>query len=162
MVLLIGVRPKPGFGHFEVPPWVKFSKFWPEETSDLHANGPESFPPGFFTTFWRAMAGNYESVFLTIMRPNGAFDRYATKTRVRSFWGATMSQIFEILTWRDFGSLCQWSRKFPSWIFYHFLADYGWKLQIGLFDRRATKIYVGSIWSLWDQERPQKSTTSGG
>ncbi len=86
MVLLIGVRPKPGFSHFEVRPWVKFLKFWPEETSDLYSNGPESFPPGFFTPFWRPTAGNYELVFLTIVRPNGTFDRRATKIYVRSFW----------------------------------------------------------------------------
>ncbi len=47
--------------------------------------GPESFPPGFFTSFWRLMAGNYESVFLTVMRPNGAFDQRATKIYVWSF-----------------------------------------------------------------------------
>ncbi len=46
----------------------------------------ESFSPGFFTPFWRAMAGNYESVFLTIMRPNGTFNRRATKIYVWSFW----------------------------------------------------------------------------
>ncbi len=40
-------------------------------------------------------------VFLTVVRPNGAFDRRATKACFWSFWGATMSQIFEILTCRD-------------------------------------------------------------
>ncbi len=53
MVLLTNVRPKPGFGPFEVRPLVKFSKFLPGETSDLYANGPESFPPRFFTHFGR-------------------------------------------------------------------------------------------------------------
>ncbi len=77
MVLLTGVRPKPGFRHFEVRPWVKFSKFWPGETSDLYANGSESFPPGFFTPFWGPMAGNYESVFSTGVQQI---------IYVRSFW----------------------------------------------------------------------------
>ncbi len=79
MVLLTGVRPKLWFGHFEVRPRVKFLKFLLGETSDLYVNGPESFPPGFFTHFWCATAGNYESVFLTIVRPDGAFDRRVTR-----------------------------------------------------------------------------------
>ncbi len=70
---------------------------------------------------------------------NRFFDRRATKTWVRSFWGATMGQIFEILTWRNFGPLRQWSRKFPSRIFHSFWAPHSQKLQIGLSDRRATK-----------------------
>ncbi len=44
-----------------------------------------NFPPGFFTPFWRPAAGNYESVFLIVVRPIGAFDRRATKIYVRSF-----------------------------------------------------------------------------
>ncbi len=84
MVLLNGVRPKPGFGPFEVRPWIKFSKFWPGETSDLYANGPKSFLPGFFTYFRRPMAKitdrsfwplcdqNLCLVFLTIVRPEKA------------------------------------------------------------------------------------------
>ncbi len=61
MVLLTGVRPKPGFGPFEMRPWVKCSKFWPGETSDLYTNGPGNFSPGFFTHFGRPTAENYES-----------------------------------------------------------------------------------------------------
>ncbi len=76
------------------------------------------------------------------------FDRLVIKTWVRSFWGATMNQIFEILTWRDFVPLHQWSRKFPSRIFYPFLALHGWKLQIVLFDLRATKC---CFWPACDQ-----------
>ncbi len=51
MVHLTSVRPKPRIGHFEVRLWVKFSKFWPEKTSDLYVNGPECFPPWFVTKF---------------------------------------------------------------------------------------------------------------
>ncbi len=83
MVILTGVRPKPGFGHFEVRPWVKFLKFWPGETSDLYANGPESSPPGFFTPFWDPMAGNYESGFLTGLRQMMLF----TNVRPKSMFG---------------------------------------------------------------------------
>ncbi len=86
MVLLTGVWPKPGFGPFVMRLWVKFSKFWPGETSNLYTNSLESFPPRFFTYFGRPTTKNYESVFLTIVRPAGAFDQRATKTRVRSFW----------------------------------------------------------------------------
>ncbi len=84
-MLLTGVRPKPGFGPSEVRTWVKFSKFQPGKTSDLYANGPESFPPGYFTHFGCPTSKNYESLNLTVVRPNGALDRYATKTWVRSF-----------------------------------------------------------------------------
>ncbi len=87
MVLLTDMRPKPWFGPFVVRPWVKFSKFWPEKTSDLYVNGHESFPPEFFTHFGRPTTENYESVFLTVVPPNSAFDRRATKTWIRSFWG---------------------------------------------------------------------------
>ncbi len=69
MVLSTSVWLKPGFRHFEVRLRIKFSKFWPGETSDLYANGPESFPPGFFPSFWHPTAGNYESLFLTGVRP---------------------------------------------------------------------------------------------
>ncbi len=85
-VFLTGVRPKPGFGPFVGRLWVKFSKFWRGETLDLDSNGPESFSPGFFTYFGRSTAKNYDSVFLTTVRPNGVFHWRATKTRVRSFW----------------------------------------------------------------------------
>ncbi len=99
----------------------------------------DKFPPGFFTHFGRPTAENYESFFLTVVKPNGAFDQRATKTWVRSFWGATLSHIFEILTSRGFGRLRQWSRKFPSKIFYPFLTRHGRKLLIGLFNRCATR-----------------------
>ncbi len=39
----------------------------------------------FFTHFGCAMAENYKSVFLTVVRPICAFDQHATKTWVRSF-----------------------------------------------------------------------------
>ncbi len=73
-----------------------------------------------------------------------------------------MSQIFKILTWKDFGPLRQWFRKFPSKIFYPILASHSWKLQIGFFDRRATKICVRSFRPLCDKERSQKSATNRG
>ncbi len=85
MVLLTSVRPKPAFGPFVVRLWVKFSKFWPGETSDLYANSRESFPPGFFNYFGSPTAKNYDSVFLIVVRPNASFDQRATKTRIRSF-----------------------------------------------------------------------------
>ncbi len=58
-LLLIGVRLKTVFGPFEVRPWVKFSKFWHGENSDLYVNGTESFPPGFFIHFGRQTAENW-------------------------------------------------------------------------------------------------------
>ncbi len=78
------VRPKRS-GIFVVRPWVKLSKFFPRETSELYANGPESFPPGIFTHFGRPTAENYELDFLTVVRPNRAFDQRATKTWFRFF-----------------------------------------------------------------------------
>ncbi len=85
-VFLTSVQPKPGFGPFEVQPCVKCSEFGPRVTLNLYANGPECFPPGFFTRFGRSTAKNYESVFLTSLRPNDAFHRHATKIWVLSFW----------------------------------------------------------------------------
>ncbi len=79
MVLLTSVQPngafdrratKTWFGHFEVRSWVTLSKFWPEETSNLYANGPESFPPRGITQFGRLTGKNFDSVFLTKVRPN--------------------------------------------------------------------------------------------
>ncbi len=70
------------------------------------------------------------------------------KTWVQSFWGATMGQIFKILTWRNFGPLRQWSRKFLSRIFYPSWTPHAWKLRISLFDSRATKC---CFWPACDQ-----------
>ncbi len=67
------------------------------------------FLPRIFYSFW-APHGRKLRICL--------FDRRATKTWVRSFCGTTMGQIFEILTWRNFGPLRQWSRKFPSRIYF--------------------------------------------
>ncbi len=89
MMLLTGVRQKPVFSPFMVRLWVKFSKFWPGETSVLYANGPECFSPGFFTYFGRPTAKNYNSVFLTVVRPKpgfSPFDRRATISLSWYFW----------------------------------------------------------------------------
>ncbi len=59
-------------------------KILPGETSDLYTNGPESFLPKFFTNFGRPMAENYESIFLTVVRPNGAFDLRATREALKN------------------------------------------------------------------------------
>ncbi len=65
-----------------------------------------------------------------------------------------MGQGFEIFTWRDFGTLRQWSRKFPSRIFYPFLGRHAGNYESvfltgvrpnGAFDWRVTKIYVRSF-----------------
>ncbi len=64
-------------------------------------------PSKIFYPFWSPHGRKLESVFLTIVRLIGAFHRRATKTRVRSPWGATMCRILKILTWRDFGPLRQ-------------------------------------------------------
>ncbi len=61
-----------------------------------------------------------------------------------------------------FGTLRQWCVKFLTRIFYSFWTPHSRKLRIGLFDHRATKIFVRSFWPLCDQERPQKSATNGG
>ncbi len=89
MVLLTGVRPKPGFGTFVVRLWVKFSKFWPEETSDLYANGPESFPLGVFTYFAGPHDQKLRFGILTGVRPKpgfAPFDRHATISLSQYFW----------------------------------------------------------------------------
>ncbi len=50
-----------------------------------------------------------------------------------------MGQIFKILTWRDFGHLRQWSRKFLSTIYYTFWPPHSRKFRFDLFDQNATK-----------------------
>ncbi len=101
--------------------------------SELYPCGAWSFFLQFFTRFERSTDENYESVFLTIVRPNDTFDRRATKTWVWSFYGATIGQIFEILTLRDFGPWRHCSRKFPSTIYYPFWTPHGKKFRFGLF-----------------------------
>ncbi len=93
--------------------WVKIENFYQER---VFRSGPlrQWYPSRNFYPFWAPVAKNYESVFLTVLWPNGAFDRRATKTWVPSFWGA----MSKILTRRDFRHLRHWSRKFPSRIFY--------------------------------------------
>ncbi len=69
-----------------------------------------------------------------------------------------MGQILKILTWRDFGPLRQWCRKFSSGILYPFWPPYRRKLRFGLttlqlngaFDWRATKTWVRSFSPSWD------------
>ncbi len=59
----------------------QISKFlsWKENFAPEHdASGLESIPPGNFTHFCRPAVKNFESVFLTVMRVNGGFDRRAT------------------------------------------------------------------------------------
>ncbi len=98
------------------------------------------FPHRIFYQFWVAHSQKLRiGLFDRRAIKWGAFDHRATKTWIRSFRGATMSQTFEILTWRDFGPLGQCSRKFPSRIFYPFLAPHTRKLRNGFFDHRATK-----------------------
>ncbi len=126
----------------------QISKFFPWReyfAPELYACEPKSFPPGFFTHFGRPTDKNYDSVSLTEVRPNGS-----------NFQNFHLEIVFRSKTWR------QWSRKFPSMIFYPFLARHLQKLRICFFDRRATKICVRSFWPLCDQERPQKSATNGG
>ncbi len=93
MVLLTGVRRKPGFGHFVERPWVKFSKFWPAELRTFTPMVPkvslQDFLPLFGAPrpkitnrffyqratkrcFWPACDGNLCSVFLTVVRPKKA------------------------------------------------------------------------------------------
>ncbi len=112
----------------------------------LHHQWCVKFLPSIFYPFW---APHGRKLWI------GLFDRRATKTWVLSFWRATMGQIFRILIWRDFGPLHQWSRKFPSRIFYPFWAPHDRKLRICLFDRRATKwcfwpaATKTRVWSFW-------------
>ncbi len=123
-------------------------------TFELYSNGPESFPPGVFTHFGRPTAENYESVILTGVRLNGAFDRRATKTWVRSFWGATVGQIFEILACRDSDLYANCPECFPPGFFTQFGRPTAKNYESvystvmrpnGAFDRRATKTWFGSF-----------------
>ncbi len=76
-LLLAAPRPKISIRYF----WRRgdqmgqISKFFPWRVyfgPELNASGPKSFPPGFFTHFGRPTAKNFDSVFLTELRPNGS------------------------------------------------------------------------------------------
>ncbi len=56
-----------------------------EFCSEHDASSLESIPPGNFTHFCRPTPENFDSVFLTVVRVNGGFDRRATKIHVWSF-----------------------------------------------------------------------------
>ncbi len=118
--------------------WVKIENFDQERVFRF---GPlrQWSPSRTFYPFWAPTAENYESVFLTGVGPNGAFDWRATKTCIRSFSGATIGQIIKILTRRDFGPLRQWSLKFPSAIYYQFWRPHSRKFRFRLFNQGATK-----------------------
>ncbi len=75
MVLLTGVRPKPGFGPFKVRPWIKFLKFCLEKLRTLR-QWFRKFPSRIFYPFW-AFHGQKLRICL--------FDRRATKW---CFWPA--------------------------------------------------------------------------
>ncbi len=95
-VFLTGMRPDGAFDRRATKTWVRsfwgatmsqiFKNFYQERFRTFTPIVPKVFFQDFFTPFWCAMAGNYESVFLTVVWPNGAFDRCATKTWVRLFW----------------------------------------------------------------------------
>ncbi len=68
------------------------------------------------------------------------------QSAIPAFWLQSATLALRI----RFGTLRQWSRKFPSRIFYPFWAPYCRKLRIGLFDRRATKTLVRSFWPSCD------------
>ncbi len=113
--------------------------------------------PQNFLPFWEPTAENYELVFLTVVRPNGTFDQFATKTWVRSFWGATMSQIFVTLTWRDFKPFANGPENFPPGFFTSFWRPTTGNYESvfltgvwpnGAFDRHTTK---WCFWSAYDQ-----------
>ncbi len=88
--------------------------------------------PGNFTHFGRPTPENFDSVFLTVVRPEPGI----------AFWGTTK--------WVKFPNFCPGERillpnmtpvvsKVSSWKFHPFWSPHGQKLRIGLFDRRATR-----------------------
>ncbi len=84
------------------------------------------FLPRNFYLFWRSHCRKFRF---------GRFDSGAT--RWVKFENFNLERVFR------FGTLRQWSRKFPFRIFYPFWSPHGQKLRIGLFDRRAIK------WCFW-------------
>ncbi len=62
--------------------WVKIENFDQERVFrfDLCVNG---LPPGFFTHFGRPTAENYESVFLSVVRPNPGFGPFEVRPWVQ-------------------------------------------------------------------------------
>ncbi len=58
--------------------WVKFPNFFSGDSiSDLNLTPVvQSFPPGFFTHFGRPISKNFDSVFLTKVRPMGQISKF--------------------------------------------------------------------------------------
>ncbi len=91
-------------------------------TPELDASGPESSHPRFFTHFGRPRAKSFESVFFTCVQQNrwSIFEMWPTGLNFQIF---PLGRVFRSGTWR------QWSRKFPSRIFYAFWPHHGRKFQ---------------------------------
>ncbi len=100
---------------------------------ELDASGPESFPPGFYTYFGRPTAKNYDSVFLTCLRPELMFGPFEVRwVKFLKFWPGETSDLY------DSGA-----ESFPPRFFTHFGCPTARKLQFGFFNRCATK------WCFW-------------
>ncbi len=132
------------FGLFDQGATKSISKIfhWREFFApETEGRSPECFPPVIFMNFGRLLDENFGSVFLTVVRPEAGI----------AFWGATKWSNFQIFALeREFcsGTWRQWSRNYPFWKFHPFLPPHGRKLQIGLFDRRASKWW---FWPSCDQ-----------
>ncbi len=138
-------------------------KFWPGEGISLWNFTPavhmRKDSPQDFVPLLAAPQPKIPIWLLTVVRPNGAFDQCATKTWVRSFWGATMVQISKIFSWRAFRPLRNGPESFPPRFFTHFggltAKNYESVFLTGMrpngaFDRRATKSWVWSFWPSCD------------
>ncbi len=109
-----------GVGH-QIQNFQIFSRrvYFPRE---LEGRGSEYLPPVKFTNFGRPLPKNFDSVFLTKLRPGEA-----------NFANVQVEIVFSFGTWR------LGSRIFPPSLIYEFLPPAGQKIRFGRFDRPATR-----------------------
>ncbi len=121
--------------------------------TELYASGAK-FVLKIFYPFWAPTTENYELVFLIAVRPNGASDRCAPKTCIRSFWGATMRQIFKNF---DLERLWTFKPIVTRVSLLDFLPLFGAprpEITNQSFWSACDQKYIRSFWPVCDQERP--------
>ncbi len=152
MVPLTGVWPKPIFGPFKVRPGHIVKMLTRRDFEDLYANGVKSFPTEFFIHFGRPTAENYNSVILSGVRPNGDFDRRATRIYIWSFRGAARVESSKCWPGETSNLYTNSAEGFPPGLFTHFDRSTGENYdsvfltsvrQNGVFDQRVTE------WCFW-------------
>ncbi len=128
------MQPKPRFGVLRFDHGSDFQNFGLEILRTFTPIVPKISLHDLLPILAIPTAENFDSAFLTKMRPNGS-----------SFQICPLGRVLRTGTWR------QWSRKFLPRFFYPFWAPHDRKLRFSLFDQGATK------WVKFPNFSPRKS-----